>query len=425
MTQDTNSKRFEEVPCPFCSLLCDDLIISQLKDGLKVNQNGCKLAKTRFEANQLRVSPAIAGKACSLEDAVKKAVKILKHSNQALIGGLGTDVNGMRAALRLTEKAGAVIDHMHSNAAFRNLDVLQNHGYVMTTLAEIRNRADLIIFAGTDANTNFPRFFERIINPSHSLVKIDKKDRQLVYIGDKLDSSPASKSPGKRPIKLQCGQDDIGEVFSILHALSVGLEIDKPTIGNIKLSQLKNLKELLLKASYGVIVWAPGELDFPYAELTVQTITEIIKYLNRMTRFAGFSLGGSEGGMTATQVTAWQSGYPSRVSYARGFPDFDAYRFSGRRLLETNELDALFWISSLGAPIDLPDRRVPSIVLAAPSVKINGKPDVYIPVGVPGVNHTGQMIRTDGVVSFKLKKLQNSEHPGVADVINRITEAYR
>src|SRR5690606_36023691 len=112
-----------------------------------------------IERDQTQVFPRIKGKNSSLDDAVQHAVKILKASNQPLIAGLGTDVNGMRSAMLLAEKTGAVIDHMYSDGAYRNIKVLQDHGWIMTTMAEIRNRADLIIFAGTDGATNYPRFF--------------------------------------------------------------------------------------------------------------------------------------------------------------------------------------------------------------------------------------------------------------------------
>ncbi len=425
MTIDTESRRHLNVPCPFCNLLCDDLVIENRKGKLKVSQHGCHLAKKQFEQEQPGVTPRIGKKDCTLEDATRAAAKILKRSKQALIGGLGTDVNGARAALQLTEKASAIIDHMHSDAAFRNLDVMQNHGWVMTTMAEIKNRADLIIFAGTDANTNYPRFFERVIYPNDSLVNANKKNRQIVYIGENLNIAPAKKAGGKQPINLECRQDKIGEVTSTIHAIAAGQEIVKHAIGSITLAQLKELTELIQQAKYGVIVWAPGELNFPYAELTVQSISELVKYLNRTTRFSGFTLGGNEGGMTANQVTAWQSGYPSRVSFAKGYPEYDPYRFSAWQLLRNKEIDALLWISSFSAPIEIARPRIPTIVLAAPSIRINFTPDIFIPVSTPGINHVGQIIRTDSVVSLKLRKIQESQHPSVSEVLNQITNQYR
>ena len=149
----------KDVTCPFCSLLCDDLVIKNQADRLTVPGNGCSMAKARFEQTQPTVKPAVNGKEVTLDDAINHTIKIFRHARQPLIAGLGTDVAGMRAVMQLADKTGAIIDHMHSDGAMRNIKVMQDHGWMMTTLAEIKNRADLVIFAGTDGITNYPRFY--------------------------------------------------------------------------------------------------------------------------------------------------------------------------------------------------------------------------------------------------------------------------
>jgi Formylmethanofuran dehydrogenase subunit B len=46
-----NSVNYQDVPCPFCSLLCDDLAIKNQNGRLTVTRNGCQLAKEKFEVN--------------------------------------------------------------------------------------------------------------------------------------------------------------------------------------------------------------------------------------------------------------------------------------------------------------------------------------------------------------------------------------
>jgi formylmethanofuran dehydrogenase subunit B len=41
---------------------------------------------------------------------------------------------------------------------------------------------------------------------------------------------------------------------------------------------------------------------------------------------------------------------------------------------------------------------------------------VFIPVGTPGLDHAGRLVRVDNVVSLPLKDLGRSELPSVADV---------
>lgn len=410
----------QDVPCPFCSLLCDDLEIANQDGKLKVVRNGCHKAKTQFEREQPPLKPRIKGKECTLDEAITQTVNILRHANQPLITGLGTDVNGLRAAILLAEKTGAIIDHMHSEGAYRNIRVLQDRGWMMTTLAEIKNRADLVIFAGTDAATNYPRFFERAIWNENSLADNNASQRQIIYIGDDLDISHGKNPSGKPPLNIRCKQDQISEIIATLHALVVGNTIQKSSIAGIRLADLEALAVRMHKARYGVIVWAPGELNFPHAELTVLSICELIKYMNRTTRFAGFTLGGNDGGMSAQNVSAWQSGYPLRISYSKGYPDYDPHKYSANTVLKRHEVDALVWISSFGAASKPPRASIPSIILADSPVRMEFTPDVYIPVATPGVDHAGQLIRTDSVVSLTLKQIRTSGYLSVSGILNRV-----
>lgn len=422
MTVKNKNSVYHDVPCPFCSLLCDDLVISNQKEKRKVIKNGCHKAITQFEIDYSDLKPKLDGKECTLDEAIKQATKILQKSRQPLIGGLGTDVNGMRSAIALSEKIGAVIDHMHSMGTFRNLRVLQDKGWMMTTLAEIKNRADLIIFAGTDAVTNYPRFFERVIWNEHSLVKNSNKQRQIIYIGDNLDSSNAKIKSGKTPVNISCKSDQISEVITALHALTVGNELDKPTVAGIKIPELQRLVSMMVKAKYGVIVWAPGELNIPHAELTVQSIGELIKYLNRITRFTGFSLGGNDGGITANSVCTWQTGYPLRINFAPGYPEYDPYKFSAGKMLKRMEVDSMLWISGFNSDIKPPSAKIPTIILSSNGIRPARNPDVFIPIGIPGIHHSGQLFRTDTIVSLKLKKITNNKKPSAAEIMNKIIQ---
>ena len=247
-------------------------------------------------------------------------------------------------------------------------------------------------------------------------------DRQIVYIGDTLDTKAGINPNGKRPTLLNCKTEHIGEIFSSLHALVSGASIDVTQIAGIKLSTLKKLADQMKSAKYGVIVWSPADLDIPHAELTIQNFTEIAKFLTRFTRFAGFSLGGNDGATTANNVCAWQSGYPLRVNFNKGYPDYDAHRYSTSSVLKNNEVDALLWISSFSSNVNSPRASIPTIVLATPDTKLNFKADVYIPVSTPGVDHTGQLFRTDSVVALPLKQVRQSPYASVNSILKQVIE---
>ena len=396
-------------------------MISNHESNLSVEANGCHIAKKQFEKAIPESQASLKGQPVELNKALDEAAKILKRSKQPLFSGLGNDVAGMQAAMILAEKSGAILDHMHGEKTMRNTHVLQDLGWIMTTMSEIRNRADLIIFAGTDT-TEYPNFFKRVVWNEKSLFKTDTQNRQLVYIGDDLDTKPGISPSGKRPTHLKCKQEHIGEIISVIHALIVGDEIKKEQIHGVKIGALRKLAEQMKDANYGVIVWSPGDLNFPHAELTIQNFCEVIKYLTRFTRFAGFYLSGNDGGTTAHNVCAWQSGYPLRVNYKNGYPEYDPYKYSTQNLLKNKEVDSLLWISSFNQDIKPPKANIPSIVIARPDTNIGYKPDVFIPIGIPGLDHSGKLFRTDSVLALPLKQLRESDFLSTKNVLNAIAE---
>jgi formylmethanofuran dehydrogenase subunit B len=408
------------VPCPFCSLLCDDLIIENHAGNLKVKENGCPRAIDHYQQVQPEIKPAINGKVATLDEAILQISKILKSSHHPLFSGLGTDIGGLRSAFQLADKTGAIIDHMHSEGIIRNTLVLQDLGWMMTTLTEIKNHADLIIFAGTDAISKYPRFFERFVWNKKALFNKNTSNRKIIYIGEGLNTEPGISPDGIQPTIVECKKEEIGELTAILHATLAGDKVNLDNLSSKRLKELKLLANHITNARYGVLAWAPGELDFPHAELTIQAFCEMVKFINRTNRFNCLSLGGNDGGTSAVNVSTWQSGYPLQVSFSKGYPVYDPSRYSTENVLKNNEADAMMWISSFSTDIKPPKTKIPTIVLATPTTKLDSRPDVFIPVGTPGIDHNGYLFRTDSVVSLPLKQVRQSEYSSVKVILDRV-----
>src|SRR5258708_4119143 len=92
---------------------------------------------------------SIDGQAVPLAAAVAQAARLIAASRAPVIGGLGTDVAGARAAILLADRTGAAIDHMHSSALLHGLDVMREHGLMLTTPGEARRRADVVLLVGS------------------------------------------------------------------------------------------------------------------------------------------------------------------------------------------------------------------------------------------------------------------------------------
>jgi formylmethanofuran dehydrogenase subunit B len=170
-----------------------------------------------------------------------------------------------------------------------------------------------------------------------------------------------------------------------------------------------------------VIVWAPMQLLPEQADVVAEGACELVADLNQSTRAAGLSLGGNDGAVTATNVCAWQTGYPLRVNFVSGAPEYNPARNAASALLQRKEADAVVWISTLH-PTPPPDTRAPTIVLAPPSRRLATLAEVYFPVAIPGVDAAGTVFRLDSVVGLPLRAVRPTSLPGAADILQQIRD---
>lgn len=428
MPKEHSAKTHDAVACPFCGLACDDLQVYVQKGAVKVLANGCHKSRARFDSSGEDVMnpvPAwIQGKPATLEQAVARAAAILRDAAQPLFAGLATDVAGTRAVLRLADRTGAVVDHMNSDALFRNVLALQDRGWISTTLSEVRNRVDLLVVAGTDLFSRFPRFFERCIWNQESMFGQETSSREVVFLGQGLKHVlDATEVAGGVTKLISCDNRRLGEVAGALRCLLAGRPLQKGEVGGIAIDQLHWLAQRMQQAKYGVLAWAAADFDFPHADLIVESLCDLIKDLNSHTRFSALPLGGSDADVTANQVCVWQTGFPLRTGFSRGMPEYDPYHYSTAHMLASGGADALIWISAFDAERTPPRCETPTVVLGRWGMKFEKHPDVYIPIAVPGLDHAGHYYRTDNVVAIRLRKLRESPYPTVADVLAAVERA--
>lgn len=411
-----------EITCPYCGLLCDDLTLGAAAGA---PGNACVISRAAFE--RALAAPAgaarVDGAAVSLAAAIDAAAAILARARQPLIAGLATDVGGMRAVMALADRRGAIIDHMNADAKLRNLLALQAGGWVSTTLAELKNRADLIVFAGTDVVSRFPRFFERFVWNAETLFGLQPSRRELIYLGRGLDTSPGVAPDGRRPTHMPCEIEKLGEAFGVLRALIAGRSVHAAAAAGVTMEDWRALSDKMRRARYGVVVWSAADFDFPHADAGVRGLCELIKDLNATTRFAALPLGGNDGDFTANAVALWQTGLPFRSRLGAGGPYYDPHHFAASRLLDRDEVDALLWISAIDPARRPPPTAAPTVVLGAAAMQLEREPEVFIPVGTPGVDHAGYLLRADKVVVMRLAALRQSVLPSVAQVATAIEQA--
>ena len=175
------SRVADDVVCPFCSLGCDDLRIAIAGAELSLVGPDCAVAAAGFAWATSAERPTIDGQPATLEEAAARAAGLLRASSLPLFGGLGTDVAGMREVLALAERTGGIVDHAGSRGLLANVRAMQDGGTVTATLAEVRNRADLVLLVGTDTRAIAPRLIERCLAPKATL--FGSIERRLVHLG--------------------------------------------------------------------------------------------------------------------------------------------------------------------------------------------------------------------------------------------------
>ena len=396
------------VTCPSCGLLCDDVLVENNNNKIKVlsagNTRCCEKAVRFFEQPLTNISPQINGRPATLQQAIAHAVKLLKTSQQPLFAGLSTDVQGFRSIFNLSQKTNGTLQHMNAQSTARNVKVLQSTGWQTTTLTEVKNRADVIVCFG-DIAAHHPRFFERFIDFDGMFVKA--KQREVIFIGEKNVENDALQPS----IYAACMADDLPEITLVLRALVAGKTLKATEIAGVKVTDLQAIADKLKAAKYAVLAWVAKDLDFSHAELTIQNITETVAILNATTRAAGLPLGGSDGDTSANNANTWLSGLALND--------------------DAIECDLVVWVNSFDSEKLPTETDKPLIVIGnvppLPSRERVGErgdatktPDVFIPIATPGLDCSGMLFRVDSSVILPLKKVRENDLPTLNDVVSQI-----
>ena len=115
---------YENVTCPFCGMLCDDLKIERKGHSAQGPEQRLRRALRDSSGNCRRRARKSAART-SISKAIKAAAELISKSKLPLYGGLATGVEGMRAVMALADRTGGMVDHVLSEVQYRNLKVLQ------------------------------------------------------------------------------------------------------------------------------------------------------------------------------------------------------------------------------------------------------------------------------------------------------------
>ena len=426
---------WNNVPCPGCACVCDDISLKRSTEGRLKFSAKCALGESWFQnhADGSYRSATIDGQPAEQGAAINHAANILNTANYPLIYGLSrSSTPGQRAAVRLAEQLRGVVDTTASLCHGPSIMALQEVGEVTSTLGEIRNRADLVIFWGCNPGSSHPRHAERYsVFPKGRYVRGGRSDRKIVMIGEadlvhdwRLDQD------GSKPdlvIPIERGADF--EAVSQLQLMLKGA-------ANVNASnELKQLMQMIKSCQYGVVFFGLGlaktsmwtsDAGSNTGHIDVAALLKLVSDLNAVTRFTArrMRLQGDVSG--ADSVLCWQTGYPFGVDFSRGYPRYNPGEYTANELLERGDVDAALLVGTETVKFFSDEakaqlKNIPTIVIDYPNCIPDFQPNVHITTAVYGIHAAGTIYRMDNV-PLSSRKLWDSDLPTDEFALNAISE---
>lgn len=377
--------------CPFCALACDDLSRPVHNTPFAIEHTHCATAVTGFNAAMSRPEPQaqIKGRDCSVAEALEHAGQLLQNARLPVVHGMIGDLQDCRAALHLAAAFGGVVDHRSGDAIAEQLTVLQDSGWQVTSLGEVRNRADLVIIIADRMDETHPRLQEK-----------------LFAVGERLHTTQPAEVVTLSEQRLTA----LSEIRALFHKRPLA------TAGD----DARRLHGKIAEAKYPVIVI--GAVDNESTELVLRAASGLVRDLSDEKRAALLLLSTDIGAVSAQMVSGWHNGFGIRTAFARGYPQQDLQHHAADRLLSDSEADLRVWISSLSEQAPPPVDQ-PSIVFGHPAMTFaDSPPEVFLPVAVPGVQRAGFIHRADGMRMVPLSSVIDSDLPGALELCHQLVE---
>jgi len=418
--------QIDSVVCAFCGCVCDDLIVTVENDHIMQVKNACVLGKAWIRGHTQPQDIPVArinNQPVSLEQAIEEAAHILATATYPLIYGLSsTSCEAQRHAVALAEAMEGTIDCCTSVCHGPSGMALQTVGEPTSTLGEVKNRADLILYWGSNPAESHPRHMTRYaVTPKGKWIPNGRKDRTVVLVD--VRQTPSARAAD---IFLQIKPGKDFEVLWALRGLVRGLDLNASSLEStgITLEQLTNLVELMKKCKMGVLFVGQGLTQSRGKHMNMAAAFLLARDLNEFTKFSLIPMRGHGNVTGVDSVLAWQTGYPFGVNFSKGYPRFNPGEYTMVDMLNRGEADAALIVASdpmanLPAPVRKRLTEVPLIALDSHESETTRVAQIAITTSTAGINVGGTIYRMDSI-PLPLSKLLPSKYPSDEEVLERL-----
>jgi formylmethanofuran dehydrogenase subunit B len=408
-----------------CGCVCDDLRITVADNAVVHTEGACRLAEPWFRALGACRPPVclVEGRPATLAEGVERAAAILRSARAPLVFGLSRgSTEGQRAAVALAEQLGATIDTTAAVGHAHSVVALQQAGESTCTLGEVRNRADLVVFWGSDPELTHPRHLERYsADPIGVFLPNGRADRTVVVV----DAQPTATS-ARADLFIPVTPDRDFEALWTLRALVKGERITPAADTGAPLPLLEDLARRILACKFGIVFFGLG-LSLPtLGHRSVEALLRLVTDLNDHTRFYARRMRVTGDVSGADSVLTWQTGYPFSVNFAAGYPRYNPDEYTAPVLLARREVDACLFVGSERVSHFSPAAiahlaTLPTVALEYPGAPMYDPVTVRFTTAIHGVHLPGTAYRMDEV-PIPLRSFLTTEYPSDADVLGLILE---
>jgi formylmethanofuran dehydrogenase subunit B len=368
----------DHATCLGCGLACDDIAVTVQGGAIAEARNACALGVAWFGDGRVSAKARVGAADVDPARALDEASLLLLGAKRPLVylaPDMGNDTYG--AATAIADVLHAMLDSV-TTTGLSGAGVLaaQARGRTTATFAEVRNRADLIVFWGVDPGVRYPRFQSRIAPQPMGMFVNGGRRVIAVDVG-------GSKGPGDTTERWTFSAEEEGAALALVRAAVAGNTVTStsPLAG-----RAAALAKALMGGKYvGIIV--DGE-----TEPEQEALLAVSEALNGPTRCALVTLRGGGNRVGADAVLTWQTGYPMAIDFARGVPRYVPHDPWGT-------FDVALVVGSMaGIPTDVAARLTGMThIVIGPRASAAGGASVAIDTGVAGIHDGGVAVRADDI----------------------------
>lgn len=406
------------------------------KDEIIEVRNACQIGTKKFFSSnpsshrytKPRIKENGSYKEVAWDEAIDKAAEILVKARRPLLYGFSsTECEAQSKGVELAELLGGILDNTASVCHGPSLLAIQDVGAPLSTLGEFKNRADLVIFWGSNPVHAHPRHLGRYSEFVRGFFRRDGRNERFIVVVDPRNTHTAQIADLHIPVR----PSEDYELVNAIRAVLRGTDLDVKEVSGVSIEKIKELVELIKKCKFGVIFFGMGLTHTLSHHRNIDAAISLVRELNDYTKFLLMPMRGHYNVTGANTVFTWNTGYAYSIDFSKGYPRYNPGEFSSVDLLMRDGIDASLIVASDPAS-NFPAASVkklfkhPLIAIEPHETPTSAFADIVLPAAFAGIEVEGTAYRMDKV-PLRLRKVKDAPPDCLSDkeILERLIEKVR